>query len=236
MAENEIKSLKSKRAQLRARLTRFATFIQNSANHQKPGEIKTRLDGIRVILNEFEDVHAQLKLLYPSEVNEKDIEEFANEYFKFVCEAQNLANSIQNHVAGSSPSGVTNSTELAVQVKLPNIQIPCFNDDFTDTRNQHLSAIQKFHYLRSSLKAVASETIEHLMLSTDNYAAAWELLKWRFENTRLITQHHVRGIFALPVVNKESKSLRQLLHGLTSNIKALEAINRPVQHWDDWFI
>ncbi|CAH1379269.1 unnamed protein product [Tenebrio molitor] len=218
MAENEIKSLKSKRAQLRARLTRFATFIQNSANHQKPGEIKTRLDGIRVILNEFEDVHAQLKLLYPSEVNEKDIEEFANEYFKFVCEAQNLANLIQNHV------------------KLPNIQIPCFNNDFIDTRNQHLSAIQKFHYLRSSLKAVASETIEHLMLSTDNYAAAWELLKWRFENTRLITQHHVRGIFALPVVNKESKSLRQLLHGLTLNIEALEAINRPVQHWDDWFI
>jgi hypothetical protein len=46
----------------------------------------------------------------------------------------------------------------------------------------------------------------------------------------------VRAIFALPVVNKESKSLRQLLHGLTSNIKALEAINRPVQHWDDLLV
>jgi hypothetical protein len=53
MAENEIKSLKSKRAQLRARLTRFATFIQNPANHQKPDEIKTCLDGIRVILRMY---------------------------------------------------------------------------------------------------------------------------------------------------------------------------------------
>jgi hypothetical protein len=50
MTENEIKSLKSKRAQLRARLTRFAAFIQNSV---KPGEIKTRLDGIRVILRMY---------------------------------------------------------------------------------------------------------------------------------------------------------------------------------------
>jgi hypothetical protein len=46
----------------------------------------------------------------------------------------------------------------------------------------------------------------------------------------------VRVIFALPAVNKESKSLRQLLHGLTSNNKALEAINRPVQHWDDLLV
>jgi hypothetical protein len=69
MAENEIKSLKSKRAQLRARLTRFATFIQNSSNHQKPSEIKTRLDGIRVILSEFEDVHAQLENLKTSILN-----------------------------------------------------------------------------------------------------------------------------------------------------------------------
>jgi hypothetical protein len=88
MAENEIKSLKSKRAQLSARLTRFATFIQNSANHQKPSEIKTRLDSIRVILSEFEDVHAQLESLDPSEVDEADIEEFENEYFKFVCSSK----------------------------------------------------------------------------------------------------------------------------------------------------
>jgi hypothetical protein len=160
----------------------------------------------------FEDVHAQLKLLDPSEINKEDIGEFENENFKFVCEAQNLANSNQNQIAGSSPSGVINSTELAVQVKLSNIQIPCFNADFTDWvtfrdtlislihENQHLSSIQKFHYLRSSLKAVALETIEHLTLSADNYAAAWVLLK-------LITQHHVRAIFALPVVNKESKSV-----------------------------
>jgi hypothetical protein len=100
-----------------------------------------------------------------------------------------------------------------------------------------LSDIQKFHYLRSSLKSDALSTIEHLTLSNDNYQAAWELSQNRYENNRLLVQHHVRALFSLPTATpKDPKILRQILQTATSHLKALEAIKRPVDHWDDLLI
>jgi hypothetical protein len=112
----------------------------------------------------------------------------------------------------------SNLSESNPQVKLPNIQLPSFSGSFTewitfrDTflslihNNNSLTKIEKFHYLKSSVKSTASQTIEHLTPSDSNYESAWSLLTSRYENKRLITQHHVRALFSLPNASKDAKT------------------------------
>jgi hypothetical protein len=88
-----------------------------------------------------------------------------------------------------------------------------------------LTNIQKFHYLKLS---VNGEAITH-----DNYITAYNLLKSRFENKRIIVQQHVNTIINLPQITKGSPaSLRQLLDGLSTNLSILKNLDIPVQSWD----
>jgi hypothetical protein len=80
-------------------------------------------------------------------------------------------------------------------------------------------------------------TIEHLTPSSENYAPAWDLLVDRYENKRLIIQHHIRAIYSInPTNHKDYKGLRQMLHTFTSNIEALKSMGRPTHSWDDLLI
>jgi hypothetical protein len=91
-------------------------------------------------------------------------------------------------------------------------------DSMIQERND-LTNIQKFHYLKSSVKREAQKLIVHLAITHDNYITAYNLLESRFENKRIIVQEHVNTIINLPQVTKESPaSLRQLLDGLSTNL------------------
>lgn len=62
------------------------------------------------------------------------------------------------------------------------------------------------------MKGRAAQCLQSLSLSNENYDAAWKLLKSRFENKRLIVQHHIQALFDLPILAKESaSSLRKLI-------------------------
>jgi hypothetical protein len=90
------------------------------------------------------------------------------------------------------------------------------------------------HYLKSSLSGDALHTIENLAISGANYDEAWSLLEKRYGNERLIVQAHIRKILNSPAINKcTAASLRQLSDDVRSNLAVLNALNRPVQHWDD---
>jgi hypothetical protein len=112
-----------------------------------------------------------------------------------ICSVEALVKSIEN-TSGTHPTdGPFGSGQSLIierenpAVKLPNIHLPTFSCVFTEritfrdsynafiNYNRDLSDIQKFHYLRSSLKSDALSTIEHLTLSNDNYQAAWELIQ-----------------------------------------------------------
>jgi hypothetical protein len=240
----DLKELQFKYNRITSRLENFSSFLEIEDNKTKIEEIKERLRGVSSSLKDLEDVHCKIEILDRSKVNEDDLDKYENLFYKVTSDAKLLINSISNKTDIIN----SNLSESNSQVKLPNIQLPSFSGSFTewitfrDTflslihNNNSLTKIEKFHYLKSSVKSTASQTIEHLTPSDSNYESAWSLLTSRYENKRLITQHHVRALFSLPNASKDAKTLRHLLHGLTSNMKALEAVNRPVNHWDDLLI
>lgn len=79
--------------------------------------------------------------------------------------------------------------------------------------------------------------VQSLEISASNYKVAWNLLKDRYDNKRIIVKNHVRAIREIPTINKESYAdLRKLLDTLQIHMRALKALERPVDSWDDLLI
>jgi len=104
-------------------------------------------------------------------------------------------------------------------------------------QNPILPNIQKMQYLISALKGEASDMIGSLEVSEENYAKAWAMLKERYDDSGLIIQKHVRALFEIPVMIKENHlSLRRLLDTVLKHLRALKALKRPTEHWDDLMV
>ena len=131
-----------------------------------------------------------------------------------------------------------------VKVRLPKIDLPIFTGAYEEWTsffetftalihdNPEISNIQRFHYLRASLKGKAAEVIQSLEMTSANYTEAWELLKARFDNKRYIINSHISSIFNIPTMQRENHTaLRSLLDGTSKHIRALKALGCPTDHW-----
>lgn len=110
------------------------------------------------------------------------------------------------------------------KVKLPKLSLPHFNGDlkkwptFWDSyesairKNDELTDIDKFKYLRSLLKCPALDAIAGLAWSAVNYKEAVEILQKRFGNKPLIISKHMETLLnAEPLTSDQSlKELRHL--------------------------
>ncbi|XP_011858104.1 PREDICTED: uncharacterized protein LOC105555686 [Vollenhovia emeryi] len=100
--------------------------------------------------------------------------------------------------------------------------------------NESLATIEKFHYLRSSLKDRAAEVIRSIEITTDNYPEVWAAIKDRFDNKRWIIHKHIKAMFEAPSLTKENHiALRELLDTISKHLRALKALKRPTDTWDD---
>jgi hypothetical protein len=99
--------------------------------------------------------------------------------------------------------------------------------------NASLSPIQKFQYLNSCVTGEASSVIKSLGITTENYPIAIALLKERYDDQRLIIKNHIRALFDLPNVTKDSPaSLRQLIDKVDLHLKVLKTLDAPTETWD----
>ncbi|KAJ8946582.1 hypothetical protein NQ317_002553, partial [Molorchus minor] len=186
---------------------------------------------------------------------------FENLYFQLIASIKNTIaiyyNKIQSNnindyasqagnIQGSAVSMQSSAVSTAPgNVKLPTIKMPTFNGsydrwlEFRDAfmalvhDNNTLSSIQKFYYLQSALEGEAARLIQAFEVSAANYAIAWDLLKQRFENKKLLVHNYIQAIFDAPTIIKESHiELRKLFDNFTKNIRSLETLGLPTKEWD----
>ncbi|XP_031334918.1 uncharacterized protein LOC116164833 [Photinus pyralis] len=210
--------------------------------------IQRRLPLIEPLLDQFE---MNLGNIY-SEANEaeaelKELEDFQQKFFEATAKADCLlskiidtdrglssrgspANSVANSIASSARS-VKNS------IKLPTIKLPKFDGksenwlEFRDLyvslieENANLDEAQKFHYLKASLEGDAARVIESIKFSTTNYTLAWTRLQERYNSEKVLIHNHVKSLFNLESIQKESSmKIRNLLDSVSkhlANIKSL---------------
>jgi hypothetical protein len=244
--------LKRKREEIKQRLARTFKFVEDFTSDQNINSIKTRENAVRDALDEFNKVQEQIEdnvSIAELEAQTNERIEFENIYFETMTA---IATVIESYNKTKAAATNNNQNSTAIQshqnskINLPVIQIPEFSGHFEKWlsfrdvfqslihNNNNLNSIEKMHYLKSSLSGDALHTIENLAISGANYDEAWSLLEKRYGNERLIVQAHIRKILNSPAINKcTAASLRQLSDDVRSNLAALKALNRPVQHWDD---
>ena len=131
------------------------------------------------------------------------------------------------------------------KVRLPKLQLPSFDGNFKDwsafwdsfdsaiNSNQSLTPVEKFSYLRASLRGSAAATIHGLSLSSANYDAAVTLLKERYGDPQKIINAHMDALVNLPIVenSRDLKAVRHLYDEVEANVRALGALGRKAEEY-----
>ncbi|KAJ8985554.1 hypothetical protein NQ317_019938 [Molorchus minor] len=248
----ELNQLIRKRGGIKCKLTNFVNFVDEvkrdeaNVNEETICELKHRIEGLQLVLSEFDDIQGEIESVCPDEnLDSQYIErdDFVNRYHKYNaiantvvkhCDVDNISQiSGENHSRGSIRSNAynagrarNNSDSNKVEVKLPVINLPKFSD-----------AIQKFHYLKASLEPDPLKVIESLEFSATNYTIAWKLLCNRYNNKRLLINTHIKALFNLNAVVKDSaSSLRTLRDSVLKHLRTLETLGQPIDKWDPLII
>lgn len=246
MAE-DLKDLVFKRGLIKSSLTRFKNFIESDKSSNK-SQLNNRLIRFKEIIAEFDSVQASIELV-DTECDDHSVEreQFEDSYFDLLEKAEQLLSPHElPHLDRHSSADVHSQHSIHTnQVKLPTIQLPTFSGKYEDwlqfhelfqsviENNTSLSAIQKFFYLKSSLQGPALDVIQSLEVSEINYETAWELLKSRFDNKRVIVNNHVSSLFDIQKLEKESGiGLRTMLDTLNKHIRSLTSLGQPTDKWD----
>lgn len=245
--EDMIRDLNKKRGVVRGKFRLFTKYV-DSVEKVIPiteiikTELQTRLQKADLLLQQFTEIQDEIDLRIPDSQVEKELterESFETQYYAYVSKVKCIidADNTQHY------------SKVSSKVQLPIISLPSFDgsyDHWLEYRDTYLSLIhnakeidnvQKFHYLRSSLTGSALSVIKSLQFSSENYNIAWELLEGRFNNNNLLVQNHVKALFSITSLNKESSSqIRKLIDIVLKNLRSLKNLGEPTESWDTLII
>ncbi|GFW51672.1 uncharacterized protein TNCV_1186041 [Trichonephila clavipes] len=143
--------------------------------------------------------------------------------------------SFNNSINGSS----VNSNKNVNSVRLPKLQIdkyfgdPCLWFEFWNKfqnsidKNETLTKVGKFSYLKSLLGGAAGNVVNGFALSDDNYDNALILLKERFGREGIVVNAHMSKLLNLYPVKDSNNviGLRKLYDICKIQIRSLESLN-----------
>ncbi|XP_058448917.1 uncharacterized protein LOC131428875 [Malaya genurostris] len=227
-------------------LLRTEKFLHSSQaldEHQ----IQFRLEKLEAKWDEFKEVQCDIEA---SDDHEENVElhrqvraDFEEKYLEvraglFGKLPRQVPASTQNAFSGSEPASVH------TYVRLPQINLPEFDGSyekwlpFHDTfralidSSPDLSGIQKFHYLRASLKGDALKLVDSYTMSEVNYRVAWNGLVARFSNGYLLKKRHLNAMFEFPKMRKESSvGIHDVIDCFERNTKILDQLGEKTGGW-----
>ncbi|XP_053691129.1 uncharacterized protein LOC128739658 [Sabethes cyaneus] len=177
--------------------------------------------------------------------NSKILKAFVNRYFKLKQSLEMVLHEASSGVQNtlSTPTN-TPATASALRVKLPELTIPTFRGahmewiTFRDTfknligDNPHLSDIDRFTYLRTSLAGEALQQIASIDLTANNYSVAWNSLESRYENKKLLVKSHLDALFAVNSMKKESfEALNYVIGEFEKHLQMLKKLGENTNAW-----
>lgn len=127
----------------------------------------------------------------------------------------------------------------------PKLDIPVFNgnynnwvsfkDLFTDAihNNSSMPNSQKMQILKTKVKGEAERLIQHLYISSENYASCWEILNHRYNNKKLIFTSHMNILFSLTNIQHNSVSQIKRMHDVAlETLNAVKNLGVDITTWD----
>jgi len=182
------------------------------------------------------------------EKSEQERSSFEDIYYNHIAQVKSyIVRANQSTTTSISTSNIpqNNSVGLTSGVKLPNLNLPTFTGSYSEwmqfndifksliDSDTSLSNTQKFYYLKSCLEGEAATILDSLKVTDLNYTIAWQLLQDRYQNKKIIVNNHLKHIFDLDPINKEShQALRHMFDTVTKHVRCLTSIGQPTDQWD----
>lgn len=256
----KLKELTKLRGTIKGRLTRFKDYVsvinackQEEITDLKLKELKFRLERIENLLFEFNEVQSQIEIL-SSEEDDSEVDNFESVFYSTLSLAQHILDTRLKvneekegslHSARSTCSNTCSHHHQNSNIKLPTIKLPTYDGnylkwlEFRDTfeslihSNDSISDINKFHYLRSSLEGGAALIIKSLEFSSKNYTVAWDLVRERYDNKKVLINNHLKALFEIECISSEShRAIRFMIDYVSKNLRALDTLEQPTDKWD----
>lgn len=254
----ELAKLIRQRGVIKFKLTRFEKLLSsvqtakndNTLTSPDAIQLKDELNTLLTVREDFETLQNEIDDL--SENIEEELatrEEVYDRFSKARAHAQDLLNKIEISNSSSNSRRSSNASVNALNhndahrfssVKLPTIKLPEFDgtakkwlayrDTFESVINKRtdLSDIEKFHYLRSTLKSEAFNFANAQEFSEENYDTVWQSLCARYNDNRLLLHDHLKSLFEIEKMRKRNVfGLTKLKECLLQHIKSLERLVPP---------
>lgn len=202
----------------------------------------SRADTVDKYINQFEEHQcAILNAL----VDIDRVDEFNTVDALIADEFEHMCGSIRSALQLLKPASLNNfdksinegPAKAVHAVSFPKFDLPKFDGNITDWcsfrdtyvdlvhNNVDIPVIMRFHLLTSCLSGPPLTIIKSVPLTADNYTIAWEALKARYENKRLLATKHLDKIFAFSPIKKESvASLSLFINTFRENITAIRKL------------
>ncbi|XP_061388720.1 uncharacterized protein LOC133323837, partial [Musca vetustissima] len=222
-------------------------------NNLDEADLSVRLEYVEKLNQNFEQSVSFLEETSDVDMDDTIRSNFMTSYFEVTAKLKRKLGANTNQRAAFRSSTLRQfSVDEPVTVRktrLPELRIPQFSGSYTEwpaffamfstaiASDMDLSNLEKFQHLKTSLTGAALDTISSLEPTDSNYEKAIDLLKNRFDNKLLLFQTHIKEIFGLHSVDKNSAlSLRQLSDKLNAHVRALDTICSKEQMADGLLI
>ncbi|XP_072394935.1 uncharacterized protein [Diabrotica undecimpunctata] len=236
---NNIRIRGSYKAKLTS-LENFVNILKNATPSSKPeiSEVQLRHDSGSNLLVEFDQIQLQIEIATSEDKLQEQVDErdaFENRYFKAISFLKDYINT--NTVINTLPPSSTPHVDSLNHLLMPKMKIPVFKGDFEQWlefkatftsvvhSNTTLPDIHKFQLLRQSVDGYAKRIVDKIEFSGNYYQTAWDALCMRYDNKKLLVNKHIKAIFNLDSIQKESpKHLRHLLDSVSDSMSSIDSL------------
>ena len=204
---------------------------------------KERLLGLKSSLTEKIETIKKLDEQILESVKEEEIEkeiedsgEFCETVYRCLAKIETCFSGTSTNTDGEPQRVKENQSKQ--KPKLPKLTLKEFSGDpanwqtFWDCfetaiyKNEELSDVDKFNYLKGCLRGSAASAIDGISLTNDNFKVAVSILKDRFANPQLLISSYMDSLLKLPSVNsvEQPSRLRELYDKIEVNVRSLDSL------------
>ncbi|KAB0804617.1 hypothetical protein PPYR_01587 [Photinus pyralis] len=242
----DLQRLKNKRSYLKKQLTILQNYLDEPDSDSCKNKVQKQFEVCERAIDSFES--------FLESIFDADHDDLFDEFFSEKSETDTFFGVLKTKVISKfgkdNPSTITDTSPIERKLaRLPRINLTSFSGKYEEwlsfrdsfhsliDSNKSLTTIEKFQYLKGAVIGEAAAVIKCLETSEANYDQAKDLLKSRYENKRVIISNHIKAIFELPVVTRESHdNFRNMFDSILQHTRALKAMGRPVEGYDDFLI
>ena len=213
----------------RASLTKLFTKLE-AADHTEVDNVYVIIEDMRVMYKKIDNLTDKIIDELNTEVDIMAEVEHQEKYTSMLSKAETIFRKLSQTKGDAKPHN-------AASARLPKLELPRFSGDYLEWQtfdemftcsvdnNLNLSNIEKFSYLKASLKGDAAKCIEGLGLTAENYANAKQILQKRYGSKPKLIKAHVREILKTePVVAGKPKRLRDFISHIEVHVRALQSL------------